>query len=477
MLDKQRKPTVRVINVAEFKEAYNGKENKHWNAPDVGMEIEREFEKEFGEHKQKTSNRKMLLTGLTDDCGISGVKHVFGKSILISRRVMWLLILTAATSILIYQVSEMFTRYTSHPMNVNVDLNYVSELTFPAVAVCNFNAMRKSETDASNLTGLLSAMHGTYNPNFDDYNITGSDTEEWYAHMAHQKDETILYHTWQATPMGLDTFQTIDTDFGVCYAFNTGNDSYGIRTVENSGKSYGLSMYLDTQQSEYNIGLEKGVGFQIVLYEQGDVPLASDLGFAVSVGEETRVGIELTNITNLPPPHGICGSRTLKYYTKYTKNACQFECWTDYAVSICGCRMFYMPGTTRICNLKTSYECILFRAAYYFVSNGTDCDCPVPCQRVIYKADLSHAKFPSTVFSEFMTAYMNIPPLEDSIVKVDIFFQELSIEEIKQQKSYDVFGLLCDIGGSLGLWLGGSILTLIEIIDICLKGCFNRLWH
>ena len=41
----------------------------------------------------------------------------------------------------------------------------------------------------------------------------------------------------------------------------------------------------------------------------------------------------------------------------------------------------------------------------------------------------------------------------------------MSISKLIEKKSYDIFSLACDIGGSLGLFLGASIVTLIELLD------------
>ncbi|XP_070559988.1 acid-sensing ion channel 2-like [Ptychodera flava] len=215
-----------------------------------------------------------------------------------------------------------------------------------------------------------------------------------------------------------------------------------------------------------------------MLYPQGEVPLVSDFGFAVSVGQEVRIGIDVTNITNLTPPHGTCGEKSLKYYEKYSRNACRMECSTDFIVKTCGCKMFYMPGNIPICDLETSYYCS--RAALAMVANmNNTCECPVPCSQLIYKPIMSSAKFTSDIYNSYLEEYFQSPigHFDKNIARVNIFFQELAVHEVQEVKAYNIFGLLCDIGGSLGLWLGGSILTVIEILDICFKGCCSSAWR
>ena len=46
-----------------------------------------------------------------------------------------------------------------------------------------------------------------------------------------------------------------------------------------------------------------------------------------------------------------------------------------------------------------------------------------------------------------------------------IFFSELKYTHTKDEAAYSSLALLCDIGGSLGLILGSTILTFCEFTD------------
>ncbi|XP_064640354.1 uncharacterized protein LOC135495533 isoform X2 [Lineus longissimus] len=55
---------------------------------------------------------------------------------------------------------------------------------------------------------------------------------------------------------------------------------------------------------------------------------------------------------------------------------------------------------------------------------------------------------------------------EENFLTMDIFFRELSYEMIEQQEAYNLIALLSDIGGSMGLFIGASILSIFEILDL-----------
>ncbi|XP_041357766.1 acid-sensing ion channel 2-like [Gigantopelta aegis] len=62
----------------------------------------------------------------------------------------------------------------------------------------------------------------------------------------------------------------------------------------------------------------------------------------------------------------------------------------------------------------------------------------------------------------------------DNLLKIEIYFKDLGVQESKKSPSYSAEGLVCDIGGSIGLCLGGSILTLVELFDIIAVICGER---
>ena len=59
-------------------------------------------------------------------------------------------------------------------------------------------------------------------------------------------------------------------------------------------------------------------------------------------------------------------------------------------------------------------------------------------------------------------------------MQVDIFYQELSYEEIQQNIAFEFLSLLSEIGGSLGLLLGASVLTVCEFIDFVTMSTVGR---
>lgn len=60
-------------------------------------------------------------------------------------------------------------------------------------------------------------------------------------------------------------------------------------------------------------------------------------------------------------------------------------------------------------------------------------------------------------------------------MKVDIFYKELKFDQIKQFPAFGVLSLLGEVGGFLGLLLGASVLTVVEVIDFIIVSSVMRL--
>ena len=64
--------------------------------------------------------------------------------------------------------------------------------------------------------------------------------------------------------------------------------------------------------------------------------------------------------------------------------------------------------------------------------------------------------------------------LRQNIILVKIFFTELKVKRMEQSVAYNLYSFFSDLGGSLGLLLGASILSLMEVVDFGIYALFNR---
>ena len=79
----------------------------------------------------------------------------------------------------------------------------------------------------------------------------------------------------------------------------------------------------------------------------------------------------------------------------------------------------------------------------------------------------STLKLPSKNAASFYAQRYNrtIDYVKENFVKINIFFKEMNYESIDQVPGYGFSSLLADIGGNMGLFIGASVLTVIELFD------------
>jgi len=61
----------------------------------------------------------------------------------------------------------------------------------------------------------------------------------------------------------------------------------------------------------------------------------------------------------------------------------------------------------------------------------------------------------------------------DYYVVLSLYFSELRIDIFEQTPSYGFFRLVGDAGGQLGLVLGASFITILEVIDLVIMFAIN----
>ena len=111
------------------------------------------------------------------------------------------------------------------------------------------------------------------------------------------------------------------------------------------GQRQGLSLILHAEEEYAVAAPRENLGFKMLVHPRGEVPNLQDYGVELQPGTHTPVRLDVTKTSTLGSPYGECDSKPLKYYDgEYTESKCFLECETDYIVSNCGCRGFYMPG-------------------------------------------------------------------------------------------------------------------------------------
>ncbi|XP_056090930.1 acid-sensing ion channel 1B isoform X1 [Rhinichthys klamathensis goyatoka] len=424
----------------------------------------------------------LSLTTFFGGCSLHGGNHVFVEDKLSVRRVMWTVVFLLAVSMFLKQVVDRIIYYLQYDYITQLDERNAKNMIFPAITLCNINTFRRSQMSYSDLLfmGPLLGYEDNMAPGIPlapepDRQGSRFSLAEFFNRTRHRMDDMLLECNFAGKECGPEHWREIFTRYGKCYTFNSGQDGRPLLVTMKGGMGNGLELMLDIQQDEYlpvwgetdETSFEAGIKVQI--HTQDEPPFIDQLGFGVAPGFQTFVSCQEQRLTYLPPPWGDCKSTPMdsEFFSTYSITACRIDCETRYLVENCNCRMVHMPGDAPYCTPEQYKECA-DPALDFLVERDNDyCVCETPCNMTRYGKELSFVKIPSKASAKYLAKKYNKSEqyIAENIMVLDIFFEALNYETIEQKKAYELAGLLGDIGGQMGLFIGASILTVLELFD------------
>ncbi|NXS68887.1 ASI4A protein, partial [Pandion haliaetus] len=453
-------------------------------------EDEKQKEKEEGDKEslieEPTRPRSRDLAAFASASTLHGLGHICRSGQLGVRQTLWAFAFLASLAFFLYQAAKSALLYLEHPHVMALDEEAIREMVFPAITICNINRYRHSAlTDAdifhlANMTGLPPKDRDGHKAT--DLLYPDPDMADIVNRTGHQLDDMLKSCNFSGENCSSRDFTVVYTRYGKCYTFN--GDRRNPRVTRQGGMGNGLEIMLDIQQEEYlpiwretnETSFEAGIRVQI--HSQEEPPYIHQLGFGVSPGFQTFVSCQEQRLTYLPQPWGNCrasvqGEQTLPGYDTYSIAACRLQCEKEAVVRSCHCRMVHMPGEgcmwvppgRGLGACSHADGCMPPDAA---VEDSQErCSCPTPCNLTRYGKEISMVRMPNKGSARYLARKYNKNEtyIRENFLVLDIFFEALNYEAIEQKKAYDLAGLLGDIGGQMGLFIGASILTILEILD------------
>ncbi|XP_046582543.1 acid-sensing ion channel 1A-like [Haliotis rubra] len=275
----------------------------------------------------------------------------------------------------------------------------------------------------------------------------------------------IVICDWESRPCRQDDFVYKETDMGRCFTFNVN----GSLQARKSGRSHGLRLVLNVEDVEYTRSIDGylGTGFMIAVHAPEVPPIMSEMGIAVAPGSQHFMSFGVKKVTANEGVGG-CGMKFLKYYPgNYSRDACRQECEMDFIVSMCNCKDVSNPSDVQLCTPQQYQECLIPAVEQYLETDtGCEAGCPEPCRYTRFTTQ--HSSSPLT--RNYITAYTKAKGKTEeywrrNLVILEMYMSSMTYEHMEKQVGYEILDLFCDIGGALGLLLGASLLTVLEVFD------------
>ncbi|XP_035790347.1 pickpocket protein 28-like [Anopheles albimanus] len=267
----------------------------------------------------------------------------------------------------------------------------------------------------------------------------------------------------------------------------TVGDSYPRRTF-GAGIRAGMFVILKARMKDADYLCSNSFqGFKVHLYPPHQYPRVYTQFFRVPLGQEVSVSVDPLVIDTSPKIKSYNSNRRkcfynrerkLRFFKLYTKNNCETECLSNYTLQSCGCVQFSLPRSpeARVCGLGKTFCCdqalsMLQQMDLLHEMNRSNnflerCNCLSSCNTVYYNTEISQAQFDWRMLAERIRLISHeIDETELSLLTVH--FKVSRVIPVRRSELYGVTDFLANCGGILGLFMGVSILSIVEILYYC----------
>jgi hypothetical protein len=212
-------------------------------------------------------------------------------------------------------------------------------------------------------------------------------------------------------------------------------------------------------------------------------------------GYETRISLSRKFIYKQPAPYSDCISQlTAKsnrlekgfynFITKYNFSYQQVYCTNFYkqnnVIEKCGCQSFWFREIN-----ETVPMCSYFNECFFNESTTFDFDgCPPECNSIIFDLSTSLIEYPSIGYlksfknSSFIKSkfsnrvngtIITDEEVKGSMVAFALYYKDFTYSSLDEIPLLSALSSISNIGGTLGLFLGMSLLSFIEIIEVIIE--------
>uniref|UniRef100_A0AAF5D650 Uncharacterized protein n=1 Tax=Strongyloides stercoralis TaxID=6248 RepID=A0AAF5D650_STRER len=436
-------------------------------------------------------------------------------------RFFWSLLFIISVIFLTYQIITLFKLYMSHPTVSQLSFIIPSEgITNPSVTICNYNPIRYSYIKELNKTKnfpkkLLDYMTMSFLQlpnlfsmsnkldikeshslliNYTKYVNPNFSIHSFYYDAGFQCNDILKICAFGGREFDCcEEAQPILTDLGKCYLLNLGKSKHTwLNNQRQSGINNGLLVIADYHTDE-QIGYseetaEESVfsnqfenGFRYYIHDDKNIPYLSTEGISISPKKRvySAISIEKRILLN-EEGWGNCSDKWPYGYEDikipYTSSSCHAICRAKYFINKCGC-------TPIIYNIVGEYKnCLPYEIYSCFLPNGTDTnttlnvaildlptchECKADCETWQYNMYNSYGDDFSvgalTYLKQKVPTWTNYYILKN-IVAINIFSREIGYTEFSQKQSTTFVEVLSNIGGNMGLFLGMSVLSVVELV-------------
>ena len=433
-------------------------------------------------------------------------------------KLLWFILSISSAGLCSWFMARSISDYLSYNVITKTEMKYNNVMKFPIITICNLNSFA---TDSAN--EYIKSIFNTTYPSMSGSILATDLVKMFYNSTTTQEfgkriDEFMIDCQFGFNQCNLteDFNHIYDISYGNCYRFNSESNMDGKPSRKKYGNAYNgfleIELWIGQAKNNYN-AFSKDNGY--ILFINEEISNVINLnGISVSPGYATKIDLEKLTLIKKSKPYSDClddlssidsyGSLIYKKLFQLSKNekyqlmSCYSVCIQKYVGDWCGCQsnyLFYIYyDKMRICLandtlIQQDLECYakvfdwVIRDANSFTR---DCDCPIRCDYSGFSYSSSIAEYPTRQYSAYlmnnslvksmlnesvseMTSLETYETLRKSVARVEISFKDMIETIITEYPKTEPYDLVSNIGGLLGLFLGLSCLSFIELFDLLIQ--------
>ena len=487
--------------------------------------------KKFGNNNEEIDSLKYIFLKWVDSLTLHGIPNLIRTKHTIMK-ILWAIAFIISSGLCAYMTYSGVTNYFQYDVVTKIKTIEENPIYFPTVTICNINPFVTEESlkftdnyikenfnldinDILNGTPSYDLMNSPYKL-FERYFFYTFTIQQKVGNVGDGLKKKLLF---PFKNLFISCFFALmpctESDFvsyfdmlrGTCFKFNSGKYLNGskaaLKTSRKLGKLGGLMLELFVGDSSDPRSLSITSGAHIFIHNDSLTPTTFE-GFEVSSGTLNNVIVSKTYVSKLQKPYSDCidGLDNINSFdselfrvimstnNSYRRSDCLNLCYQRKMFKECKCYDgTLMPYSKKVGPCITAKETMCGLKVFEEISRmGVDdlCskECPLECNSITYSHSVSSTLFPAksyahnmlkdpNIISKFSNkTVLNYESLKESTLAINIYFdkfESISIQEIKQTEFVE---FIAGIGGTLGLFLGISVLSLFEFFEIFLEISF-----
>lgn len=171
--------------------------------------------------------------------------------------------------------------------------------------------------------------------------------------------------------------------------------------------------------------------------------------------------------------------------TSYRQKVCIRLCLQAFIKNKCSCIDGSLPNiyeNADVCQTLDDLKCVTNGRIEYFANQQSNScpQCPMECESSSFEITTSSSRYPTRYYQGYLSAKTNIlskfpstvPDLTKTTVYLTVFYDDISTTYTHEIAANTPISLLGSIGGNLGLFIGASLLTFVELVELTIEFIF-----